>query len=224
MASTEIAAFFSYSRDDSSFVVRLAADLKATGANVWLDQLDILPGQRWDRAIEDALKNCPTLIVILSPTSVKSTNVMDEVSFALEEQKTVIPVIYKDCEIPFRLRRLQHVDCKLDYSNGLKELLKALSPPQEPEPGVAAISDIRDRIHTDIPQRKEPQIEAGRAGLEEMRPKAAEHAQLARTQAAPPELRKGFLSSYPPEQKPLPPFSQYSSLGSFSTGSSCHRR
>jgi len=198
VASTEIAAFFSYSREDSSFVVRLAADLKATGANVWLDQLDILPGQRWDRAIEDALKNCPTLIVILSPTSVKSTNVMDEVSFALEEQKTVIPVIYKDCAIPFRLRRLQHVDCKQDYSHGLKELLKALTPQQEPEPGRAAISDIRDRIRTDIPQRKEPQIEAGRAGLE-MRPKAAEQAQVevARTQAAPHELRKGFLSGYP---------------------------
>jgi TPR repeat protein len=205
VASTEIAAFFSYSREDSSFVVRLAADLKATGANVWLDQLDIIPGQRWDRAVEDALKNCPTLIVILSPTSVRSTNVMDEVSFALEEQKTVIPVIYKDCAIPFRLRRLQHVDCKQDYSHGLKELLKALTPQQEPEPGMAAISDVRDRIRTDIPERKEPQIEAGRARLEDMHPKAAEQArvEVVRKQAAPHELREGFLSRYPSGAKAI---------------------
>lgn len=199
MASTGIAAFFSYSRDDSSFVVRLAADLKAAGANVWLDQLDIIPGQRWDHAIEDALKNCPTLIVILSPTSVKSTNVMDEVSFALEEQKTVIPVIYKDCEIPFRLRRLQHVDCKRDYSHGLKELLKALTPQQAPEPGRALISGVRDRIRMDIPERKDPQIETRRARLEETRAKAAEQPQVevARTQAASRELRQGFLTRVP---------------------------
>jgi hypothetical protein len=65
------AAFFSYSRDDSGFVVDLAADLKAASANVWLDQLDIIPGQRWDRAIEDALKNTLHLIVILSCDSPK---------------------------------------------------------------------------------------------------------------------------------------------------------
>jgi hypothetical protein len=45
-------AFFSYSRDDSEFALRLAADLKAAGANVWLDQLDIAPGQRWARTVQ----------------------------------------------------------------------------------------------------------------------------------------------------------------------------
>jgi hypothetical protein len=84
-------AFFSYSREDSHFALRLAGDLKEAGARVWLDQLDIAPGQRWDRAVEDALANCGSMLVILSPASVDSTNVMDEVSFALEEKKTVIP-------------------------------------------------------------------------------------------------------------------------------------
>src|SRR5215469_9430248 len=116
------AAFFSYSRDDSEFVLRVAGDLKAAGANVWLDQLDIVPGQRWDRAVEDALANCPSILVILSPASVNSTNVMDEVSFALEEKKTVIPVMYKDCTVPFRLRRVQYVDLRQDYARGLKGL------------------------------------------------------------------------------------------------------
>src|SRR5208283_6193024 len=68
-------AFFSYSRDDSEFALRLAEDLKAAGSNVWLDQLDIAPGQRWARAVQDALNNCHRLLVILSPSSVTSTNV-----------------------------------------------------------------------------------------------------------------------------------------------------
>jgi hypothetical protein len=181
LAFNELAAFFSYSRADSSFVVQLAADLKAAGANVWLDQLDITPGQRWDSAIEDALKICPRLIVILSPTSVNSTNVMDEVSFALEEQKTVIPVIYTDCAIPFRLRRLQHVDFKHDYGHGLKELLNVLAPRQKPEPSAPAISDVRD-----VPEMKKGRNLAEPAQV-----------QAARTQAAAHESSDSFLSRYP---------------------------
>jgi hypothetical protein len=127
-------AFFSYSRTDSEFALRLAGDLKAAGLNVWLDQLDIVPGQQWDRAVEEELTRSPRMLVILSPSSIESANVMDEVSFALEQRKTVIPVIHADCRIPYRLRRLQHVDFTKDYARGLSDLLKALgSGPEEEE-------------------------------------------------------------------------------------------
>ena len=36
--------FFSYSRTDSEFVLKLAKDLRKAGANIWLDQLDIKAG------------------------------------------------------------------------------------------------------------------------------------------------------------------------------------
>ena len=120
-------AFISYSREDSEFALKLAGDLKAAGAAVWLDQLDIAPGQRWARAVEDALNGCARMLVILSPTSVNSRNVEDEVSFAIEEQKTVIPVLYRDCKIPFRLRPFQFVDFRADYAGGLKRLLGSLA-------------------------------------------------------------------------------------------------
>ena len=42
--------FFSYAREDSEFVLKLAKELRAVGVNLWLDQLDILGGQRWDPA------------------------------------------------------------------------------------------------------------------------------------------------------------------------------
>lgn len=119
MATDTPAAFFSYCHDDFEFALRLAKDLKAAGASVWLDRLDISPGERWDRTVEDALTSCPRMLLILSPASINSTNVMDEVSFVLEEQKTVIPVLYRDCKVPFRLRRVQYVDFRNDYDQGL---------------------------------------------------------------------------------------------------------
>jgi hypothetical protein len=135
------ASFFSYCREDSDFALKLCGDLKAAGANVWLDQLDIRPGQRWDHAVENALMNYPCMVVILSPASVSSTNVMDEVSFALEERKTVIPVIHRDCVVPFRLRRLQHADFRRDYARGLQDLLRVLTPEQNEGQSKAAGSE-----------------------------------------------------------------------------------
>lgn len=119
-------AFFSYSRQDSEFALRLASELRAAGASVWLDQLDIRPGQRWDHSVEEALRDCPCLLVILSPESIDSTNVMDEVSFALEEKKIVIPILYRECKLPFRLRRLHYINFTQNYDRALQDLLGAL--------------------------------------------------------------------------------------------------
>jgi|GEM_PF-3201468 len=128
MAQETHSAFFSYSREDSEFVLKLAKDLKAAGAAVWLDQLDIRPGQHWDSALEDALANSPNMLLVLSPPSVASTNVMDEVSFALEEQKLIIPVLYRTCKIPLRLRRVQYIDARTEYGKALEELAQLLAP------------------------------------------------------------------------------------------------
>ena len=126
-------AFFSYSREDSEFALRLAADLKAAGSDVWIDQIDIPPGELWDRKVEEALKRCPSVLVILSPASASSNNVLDEVSYALDQKKSLIPVLYKDCDIPFRLRRFQHLDFRHDYDRMLHELRKCLHPSAPPQ-------------------------------------------------------------------------------------------
>jgi hypothetical protein len=124
MATEKI--FFSYSRADAAFVLKLAKDLRDAGAELWLDQLDIKPGSRWDSSIQAALNTARSLIVVLSDTSVKSDNVMDEVSFALEKGKTVIPVLICECTPPFRLSRLQRIDFTGDYQTGLNQLLETL--------------------------------------------------------------------------------------------------
>ena len=125
-------AFFSYSRHDQEFVLKLAKDLRAGGAAVWLDQLDIRAGEKWDTAVGKALANCPRMLLVLSPASVDSDNVMDEVSFALEKHKLVIPVLYRDCEIPFRLRRVQYIDARTEYDRSLHELLRMLGVESAP--------------------------------------------------------------------------------------------
>jgi uncharacterized protein (DUF2252 family) len=161
-------AFVSYSRDDSEFAIKLADDLKAGGANVWIDQRDIRPGERWVRAVQDALTNSPSLLVILSPSSVTSTNVDDEVSFAIEEHKTVIPVFWKDCKVPFQLRPFQYVDFRTDYDRGLKVLLKALGVDQHaqrmtPTPAPPAPESRSEVPDTKVPATRPSREQAGQA-------------------------------------------------------------
>ena len=126
MPTQDPAAFISYSREDSEFALRLAQDLKAAGAQVWLDQLDILPGRPWDNAIEQALGEALHMLIILSPSSAKSENVRNKISYALEQGKIIIPVLYKDCVVPLQLQRAQRIDFRADYARGLSHLLQHL--------------------------------------------------------------------------------------------------
>jgi len=121
--------FFSYSRHDSVFALRLAKDIRDAGVDIWIDQLDIPVGARWDVEVEHALMDAACVLVILSPSSSASENVQDEISFALYSEKKIIPVVLEDCIAPFRLRRLKKIDFSKNYDEGLDQVLDALKEP-----------------------------------------------------------------------------------------------
>jgi hypothetical protein len=75
--------FFSYSRSDSDFALKLAKNLREKGAEVWIDQNDIKFGNYWDSTVEKAIVSSEFVIVILSSNSADSDNVKNEVSYAL---------------------------------------------------------------------------------------------------------------------------------------------
>lgn len=140
--STASDVFLSYARENGDFALQLGRDLRAVGLEVWIDQLSIRPGERWDEAVQRALERCRTLIVVMSPESVASPSVNDEVGFALDEGKRVVPVLYRECSVPFRWRRLQRADLSTDPRGGLEQLTRilrgsgAVEPPPEPAPGI----------------------------------------------------------------------------------------
>ena len=65
-------------------------------------------------------------MVLLSPTSVDSQNALDEVSFAIDAGKRVIPIVLENCHIPLRLKRFQYIDFTTNYNTSLKNLLNVL--------------------------------------------------------------------------------------------------
>lgn len=146
MANQKI--FFSYSRADGSpFALRLAIDLKQKGYDVWIDQEDIRAGLEWDAEIEKGLETCDSLLFLATEKSVVSNNVLDEVYYALEQHKKVIPLVFVDSKIPFRLNRLQRIDFTKDYDTALTSLLNEL------EGNTPDISDITEG-HTSVHYRQ----------------------------------------------------------------------
>lgn len=128
--------FISYARADAATALRIAKHLRDGGIDLWLDQLDIPPGKRWDREVEAALKACPGFVVLLSPTAVDSDNVLDEVGFALDHSKEIVPVLIAACDVPLRLRRLHYIDLVAGEASGLSrlkdELKRRISVEQTP--------------------------------------------------------------------------------------------
>jgi len=134
MSASEQTIFISYSREDSHFAGRLATDLKAEGLTVWIDHADVKIGGSWPNAVEQGLQASSHVLVILSPSSVSSTNVTNEVTVASREAKNIIPLLYRECKPPLQLSSLQHVDFRVDYGPSFQILLRALGVP-DPEAG-----------------------------------------------------------------------------------------
>ena len=118
--------FLSYSRRDQNIALRLADDLIAAGVSVWVDQYDIQPSQHWDRAVEAAVRGCSGFIIVLSTASVASSNVADEVSVAIDDGKSIIPVMVERCTLPLRMTRMQYIDATTNYDDALRRCLAAI--------------------------------------------------------------------------------------------------
>ena len=145
--------FLSHSGKDREFVMRLAGDLKRAGIRVWLDQWDLRPGDSIARAVEQGLSESRFLIVVMSPDYFESAWTQQEWQYALANEiegggVRVIPLLYRDCEIPVSLRMKQWVDFRdqTQYKFVLDHLVRDLhslasrettttAPSETPKPG-----------------------------------------------------------------------------------------
>jgi formylglycine-generating enzyme required for sulfatase activity len=128
VTSQQRRTFISYSRVNKDFALKLAGELKSAGFSVWLDQLDIPTGSRWDNELERALEECQIFLLILTPAAIASENVKDEIGYAIDNRKRILPILLEDCNMPLRLRRFQYVDfTALSYDEGVEKSKQQLS-------------------------------------------------------------------------------------------------
>jgi TIR domain len=127
MPDTSISLFISYAHADSAFV----ADLRKLGFETWVDRQRLKGGQRWRRELQEAVKRAQVLLVVLSPDAIASANVQIEYDYVLELGNVVIPLYYRQCEVPMELRAIQWIDFRHSYEQGLAALGQVLHSQQE---------------------------------------------------------------------------------------------
>ena len=147
---TQRKTFLSYSRINKDFAVKLAKELKSEGFHIWFDQLDIPPGARWDAEVEKALEESEIFMVIITPASAKSENVLDEIGYAIDSGKRILPVLLETSTLPLRLRRFQYVDfTSKSFDEGIesaRELLRTLiAQPTIPDGEVPAETRLKPK-------------------------------------------------------------------------------
>jgi TIR domain len=130
--------FISYSRDDLPFAKHLADDLAEYDQQLWMDIRNIPHGANWDIEVQRGMDSSDLMIVLLSPASVASQNVMDEWSYFIEKDKPIVPLLIVDCDVPFRLSRRQRVDFRGNYESAFQQLLKAIGSPKPLDPDATA--------------------------------------------------------------------------------------
>jgi adenylate cyclase len=121
--------FLSYARDDVDAAKELADGLAQAGHDVWWDR-HLHGGSRFDREIEEALRNSEAVVVLWSKASLDSAWVKDEAAEARDSER-LVPVSIGSAKPPLGFRQFHTIDLGSWDGRGqpeaFSELLEAIN-------------------------------------------------------------------------------------------------
>ncbi len=148
--------FISYSRKDTDFVRQLFDVLKSQDRNAWVDWQGIDYSTKWWEEICSGIDNANNFVFIISPEAINSKYCHDEITYAREHGKRIIPFVYIEIDED----KWQHqplTQQALDNWSYLKTLQLIYFPPlNDLDKAVAILIATADkdpdyvRVHTEL--------------------------------------------------------------------------
>src|SRR5271166_4584972 len=146
--------FVSYARGDYAIVRRIVADLEERGVNVWIGDRDIPAGSKIDNAIENAIRNSALFVTCISPYSLNSHSVRDELitaerlfSSSINTDLSVIPVIIKHIRTKTKYSfKRRPIDLTVNYNQGFAKLIDIIDraiPSRVIQPATLSLNDFQ---------------------------------------------------------------------------------
>jgi hypothetical protein len=128
----KLKVFLCHASGDKPEVRKLYHKLAKDGFKPWLDEEDLVPGQKWQLEIPKAVHSSDAVVVCLSNNSITKTGyVQKEIRYALDAADErpddaifLIPVRLEECNVPTRLSPFHWVN--LYEEEGYKRLVTAL--------------------------------------------------------------------------------------------------
>ncbi len=136
--------FVSYSHADSDLVFAEIEAVHAQGFRIWYDE-GIAPGNEWPEEIARALDGSSLFVVFITPRSVASPHVQNEINFALNRRKPFLAVYLEDTVLPvgleLRMGDIQAVKkFRMEPARYVQKLTRVLAGTLG-EPAVCSVSD-----------------------------------------------------------------------------------
>lgn len=127
LLSVDADIFLCHNCEDKDFVRKLATDLKQVSIDAWFDEWELEPGDSLLDRIGTALERSVYVGVILSPNSVNSKWCKKELNQALSRElkfgeKTIIPMLLTDVELPHFLQEKYYLDFSREYYRPFTQL------------------------------------------------------------------------------------------------------
>jgi len=122
--------FTSHSSKNASFIERLRRVVTSRDIKSFVSKTNIRGAQQWHDEIGSALKRCDWFILVLSPQSVRSRWVKNELMYALQSPRyedRIIPILYRNCDIEalsWTLSSIERIDFRLNFDNACEELFQ----------------------------------------------------------------------------------------------------
>jgi tetratricopeptide (TPR) repeat protein len=157
--------FISYSSNDGKTFAHQLADAliyESPALPIWLDERNIIPGEEWDAQIVEAIRDCESLLFVMTAESVEDQSVCkQEWMRALRYKKPIIPLLVDpSAELPFRLDGRQYIDFSGDFETGLKRLRTRLQQLSTPRGVLQAMKDRLTDAQRDLRRATEPPRQA----------------------------------------------------------------
>jgi hypothetical protein len=123
--------FVSHSSADKSGAWPIVQALLGYGAAPWVDALEMRPGDDFSRRISTAIEGSAYVLALISPNSIKSKWVEQEVRQAMSSESQdgrvrVIPCALGNVRMPAYLRDRLYCDFSGDLMRGLTEVLRGI--------------------------------------------------------------------------------------------------
>ena len=123
--------FISHSSADIWIAEQIEKQIKALGAETWLDKKDLKGGDILSDEIIRGIDGCDEALVLVSPKSVKSQWVICEMGAVLGQHKRVTPILNQvsyDALVP--MRGVKSIDLN-QFDEFLIQLAKRMSEPSK---------------------------------------------------------------------------------------------
>jgi len=119
--------FISYANNDRDYADKIRRTLMNERFVLNIDEKNIQVGENIKNVISNEIKSSSIFIVLLSQNSIKSDFVNNEIKYAIENGKKILPVlIEKDVDIPTELMDIQFADFSENEKDAMSKLISAL--------------------------------------------------------------------------------------------------